>query len=155
MRCVYCWRAQSGDRNLRWNEMSFPKVDAPSEIVEGCIAAQKRLLSGYKPNPKVNSEMYADAMKPKHAAISLAGEPTMYPFLGDLIQSFHKRGFTTFLVSNGTKPEVLSNLSEEPTQLYISLSATNKQTLHEICRPRISDAWERIVNSLALLPSFN
>lgn len=154
LRCVYCWRAQSGDRNLKWNEESFPRLDAPSEIVEGCIAAQKRLLSGYKPNPKVNGEMYADALKPKHAAISLAGEPTIYPFLGDLIQCFHKRGFTTFLVSNGTRPEVLSNLSEEPTQLYISLPAPSKKTFHEICRPRISDAWERIANSLELLPSF-
>ncbi|MCW4052354.1 MAG: 4-demethylwyosine synthase TYW1 [Candidatus Bathyarchaeota archaeon] len=154
MRCVFCWRAQSGDRNLKWNEESFPRIDTPSEIVEGCIAAQKRLLSGYKPNPKVDSERYADALKPKHVAISLAGEPTIYPLLGDLIQSFHKRGFTTFLVSNGTRPEVLSNLSEEPTQLYISLSAPDKKTFHGICRPRISDAWEKIGNSLALLASF-
>lgn len=154
MRCVFCWRAQSGDRNLKWNEESFPRLDTPSEIVEGCIAAQKRLLSGYKPNPNVNNERYADALKPKHAAISLAGEPTIYPLLGDLIQSFHKQGFTTFLVSNGTRPEVLSKLSEEPTQLYISLSAPDKKTFHRICRPQISDAWEKIGNSLALLPSF-
>jgi tRNA wybutosine-synthesizing protein 1 len=72
-----------------------------------------------------------------------------------LIHDFHKRGFTTFLVSNGTLPEALSQLNEEPSQLYISVSAFDKKTFMETCRPQIPSAWKKLNETLALLPSFN
>lgn len=134
--------------------MELPKWDDPVEIVEGCIDEQLKILSGYKGNPKTNREKYKEALTPKHAAISLAGEPTLYSPLGDLIHGFHKRGFTTFLVSNGTVPEALSQLSEEPTQLYISVSAFDKKTFIETCRPQIPAAWEKLNETLSMLPSF-
>lgn len=139
---------------MKWEETGLPICDEPEDIVEGCIRAQMRLLSGYKANPKADKEKYREALKPRHAAISLAGEPTLYPRLGDLIKSFHKRGFTTFLVSNGTVPEALSELGEEPTQLYISACAPDKKTFNETCRPQIPNAWEKLNETLALLPSF-
>jgi tRNA wybutosine-synthesizing protein 1 len=48
-------------------------------------------------------------------AISLTGEPTLYRHIDELIRIFHKKGLTTFLVSNGTNPSALARLSEEPT----------------------------------------
>lgn len=155
MRCLFCWRIQSGDKNLKWNELGLPKRwDSPNQIVEGCIKAQMEILSGYKGNPKTNMEKYKEALSPKHAAISLTGEPTLYPHLGELIAEFHRRKFTTFLVSNGTVPEALANLSEEPTQLYISIYAPNEQILKSISRPQIRGAWEKINQTLELLKSF-
>ncbi|UCH31968.1 MAG: 4-demethylwyosine synthase TYW1 [Candidatus Bathyarchaeota archaeon] len=154
MRCVFCWRIQNGDKNFAWDEMDFSSFDDPELIVEGCINAQMKLLSGYKANPKANKEKYREALSPRHVAISLAGEPTLYPKLGDLIEAFHKKGFTTFLVTNGTMPEVLSKLDEEPTQLYISTCAPDKETFYEICRPLIPNAWQKFKDTLALLPSF-
>jgi tRNA wybutosine-synthesizing protein 1 len=154
MRCRFCWRIQSGDLKLRWDETSFRDWDDPEKIVEGCIKAQLDILSGYKGNPKANKEKYREALTPKHAAISLTGEPTLYPQLGELIASFHKRGFTTFLVSNGTLPEALSKLETEPTQLYISLCAYNKENFLETCRPQSPNAWEKLNETLSLLPSF-
>jgi len=154
MRCLFCWRAQSGDKGLKWEETELPLCDEPEDIVEGCIRAQMRLLSGYKANPKADNKKYGEALKPRHAAISLTGEPTLYPRLGELIKSFHKRGFTTFLVSNGTIPEALSKLSEEPTQLYISTCAPDKKTFYETCQPQIPNAWEKLNETLSLLPSF-
>jgi tRNA wybutosine-synthesizing protein 1 len=154
MRCLFCWRIQSGDIELRWDETGLNKWDDPEEIVEGCIKAQLDILSGYKANPKTDRKKYREALTPKHAAISLTGEPTLYPRLGELIASFHKRGFTTFLVSNGTLPEALTQLSTEPTQLYISLCAYDKKNLAKTCRPLIPKAWERLNETLALLPSF-
>jgi len=154
MRCLFCWRAQSGDNELRWEETALPFCDEPDDIVEGCVKAQTRLLSGYKANPEADKEKYEEALKPRHVAISLTGEPTLYPKLDQLIKAFHKRSFTTFLVTNGTLPEVLSKLSEEPTQLYISTCAPDKKTFYETCRPQIPDAWERLNETLALLPSF-
>jgi tRNA wybutosine-synthesizing protein 1 len=140
---------------MEWGEMEVPEWDRPEEIVEGCISEQLKILSGYKGNPKTNQEKYREALTPKHAAISLAGEPTLYAPLGGLIHDFHKRGFTTFLVSNGTLPEALSQLNEEPSQLYISVSAFDKKTFMETCRPQIPSAWEKLNETLALLPSFN
>lgn len=154
MRCRFCWRIQSGDLGLRWDEMELPAWNDSEEIVEGCIKVQLKILSGYKGNPKANLEKYREALTPRHTAISLTGEPTLYSPLGGLIEGFHKRGFTTFLVSNGTVPEALSQLSEEPTQLYVSVSAFDKKTFLETCRPQIPAAWENLNETLSLLPSF-
>ena len=153
--CVFCWRAQSGDNDLQWDETRLPKWDDPEEIIDGCIREQKRILTGYKATPNADQNKRLEATTPKHAAISLAGEPTLYPHLDGLIKGFHRRGFTTFLVSNGTVPKALSNLSEEPTQLYITVSAFDKKKFSQVCRPNVPDAWEKLNETLELLPSFN
>ena len=152
--CLFCWRAQSGDLGITWNEMKLPKWDSPEETVEASIKAQLKILSGYKGNRKTNQQKLKEALKPKHAAISLTGEPTLYKPIGELIQAYHKRGFTTFLVSNGTVPSALAKLSHEPTQLYISVCAPDKETHKQVCRPQIPKAWEKLNETLKLLPSF-
>lgn len=154
MRCRFCWRAQSGDLGLHWEETRLPQWDHPEDVIEGCVTEQRKILSGYKGNPKVNPEKYREALTPKHAAISLTGEPTLYSPLGGLIQGFHRRGFTTFLVSNGTVPENLARLEAEPTQLYITVSAFDEETFERVCRPQIPDAWKKLNETLSLLPSF-
>jgi len=154
MRCLFCWRFQSGDLGVTWDERGPPEWDDPESIVEGCIREQLRILSGYKGNPRTDMEKYREALRPRHAAISLSGEPTLYPRISELIQSFHRRGFTTFLVTNGTLPEVLSNLDEEPTQLYVSVYAPDRETFLKTCRPQIPRAWERVKETLSLIPSF-
>ena len=153
-RCLFCWRAQSGDLEIEWNEMKFPKWDSPEEIVEGSIKAHLAILSGYKGNPKTNQQKFREAQTPKHAAISLTGEPTLYEHIGELIHTFHKKGLTTFLVTNGTMPKVLAKLDEEPTQLYISVCAPNETIYKQVCRPQIQKAWEKLNETLGLLPSF-
>jgi len=155
MRCLFCWRIQPGDLGLSWTEGAPAHWDEPEEIIDGCIKVQRALVSGYKSNPKADRRKYLESLQPRHVAISLAGEPTLYPKIGELIEGFHKRGFTTFLVTNGTLPEVLSNISCEPTQLYVSFYAHNKDLLRKTCRPKIGDAWERIQETLGLLSSFN
>ena len=122
--------------------------------MEESIKAQLKILSGYKGNSKTNQQKFKEALTPRHAAISLTGEPTLYKPLGELIRAFHRRGFTTFLVSNGTLPSVLAKLSEEPTQLYISVCAPEKETYKQVCRPQTSNAWEKLNETLELLPSF-
>jgi tRNA wybutosine-synthesizing protein 1 len=152
--CLFCWRAQKGDLQVEWDEMALPKWDSPEDIVEESIKTQIKLLSGYKGNPEVDQRKLREAFTPRQVAISLTGEPTLYKPIGELIQAFHSRGFTTFLVTNGTVPSVLANLSEEPTQLYISMSAPNEETFKTVCRPQIPNAWRKLNETLALLPSF-
>jgi len=134
--------------------MRLPVWDSPEEIVEESIKAQLEILSGYKGNPETNQKKFKEALTPRHAAISLTGEPTLYRHIGELIQAFHRRGFTTFLVSNGTVPSVLAKLNEEPTQIYISVCAPDEETFKHICRPQIPKAWEKLNQTLELLSSF-
>ena len=152
-RCLFCWRAQSGDLQMTWDETKLPKWDAPEKIVEGSVKAQLRILSGYKGNPETNEQKFKEALTPRHVAISLTGEPTLYQHIGELIQTFHRRGFTTFLVSNGTAPSILAKLSEEPTQLYISVCAPNREIFNRVCQPQIPRAWKKLNDTLELFSS--
>jgi tRNA wybutosine-synthesizing protein 1 len=152
--CLFCWRAQSGDLQVSWDEMKLPIWDSPEEVVEGSIKAQHAILSGYKGNVNTDKQKLKEALTPRHVAISLTGEPTLYKPISELIQAFHRRGFTTFLVSNGTVPTAIAKLSEEPTQLYISACAPDEEVFKHVCRPQIPKAWEKLNETLALLPSF-
>jgi tRNA wybutosine-synthesizing protein 1 len=152
--CLFCWRAQSDDLQIVWDEMKLPAWDSAEEIVQRSLEAQHAILSGYKGNLKTNMRKFREALTPRHVAISLAGEPTLYEPLGELIRTFHKKGFTTFLVSNGTMPHKLAELSEEPTQLYISACAPNEEVYKRVCRPHFPGAWANLDETLSFLPSF-
>ena len=152
--CLFCWRAQSGDLQIKWDEMKLPSWDDPEEIVQGSLKEQARILSGYNGHPKANWQKLTEALTPRHVAISLTGEPTLYEHIDELIHAFHKRRFTTFLVSNGTVPSKLAELNEEPTQLYVSVCAPNETVFKRVCRPHVPNAWAKLNKTLSLLPSF-
>ncbi len=152
--CLFCWRAQRGDLQISWDETNLPNWDLPEKIFQESLRAHVKILSGYKGNPKTNLQKLEEALTPRHVAISLAGEPTLYEHLGELIRIFRHNGFTTFLVSNGTKPSRLGKLAQEPSQLYISVCAPNKKIFKSLCRPIIVNAWKKLNETLDLLPSF-
>lgn len=139
--CVYCWRPVELLRSVEdW--------DSPEFIVEESIKAQRKLLSGFWGNPDVDRKKLEEAQHPNQAAISLIGEPTLYPYLPELVEEFKKRGFTTFVVSNGTNPEMIEKV--EPTQLYVSLTAYSEDSHIRLNRP-IKNFWDRINQSLKIL----
>ena len=147
--CLFCWRFQG------FNEVYLRDVDDPEFIVEESIRQQRRLIVGYKGDPRVDKKKWEEAMNPKHVAISLIGEPTLYPRLGELIEEYHKRGFTTFLVTNGTMPEVIENLDPLPTQLYVTVAAPNEDIYKKLLVPLIKNGWERLKRTLEILPSLD
>jgi tRNA wybutosine-synthesizing protein 1 len=151
--CLFCWRAQSGDLQVTWDEMKLPQLNQPEEIINASIKAQQKILSGYKGHPRVNWRKLTEAYQPKNVAISLTGEPTLYPNINELIKTYRQKEFTVFLVTNGTLPERIEKLNQEPTQLYISLCAPNEEIYKKICRPLIPKAWEYLNISLELLQS--
>lgn len=140
--CLYCWR----DRD-NWG---VEKVDVPSEVLARAVEAQKGLLNGFGGNKKVEKRLLAEALDPKHFAISLTGETLFYPRLSEFIRELHKKGISSFVVTNGTLPKVMAEL-EPPTQLYLSLSAPNKDIYDKVCRPSQKDAWESVLESLDVL----
>ncbi len=148
LKCQFCWRD---------TQITFPKwsgnASEPDEIIEKSIEAQRQLLSGLGGVPH-SEKFLKEAREPKHAAISLAGEPLFFEKMPELISAFKKRGMTTFLVTNGTLPDRLEALADSnalPTQLYVSLSANSKKMFHLVNKPLIQDGWERLNKTLELL----
>lgn len=154
-RCVHCWRLEPEDIGVEWDETKMPVEDDPDIIAEKTIEEHRRAVSGYFGREGVDKEKVKDAISPKHVAISLTGEPTLYDKLGDLIKEYHKKGLTTFLVTSGVRPDVLANLEEEPTQLFISLQAPNEIKHKIINRPIVSNSWNLVMKTLEMLPSFS
>ncbi len=153
-KCRYCWRAHELNQGI-----SMPSdVDSPKEIIDACIIAQRRKLSGFGGNADVDQKKFKQAQEPMHFAISLTGEPTLYKKLPELIKEIHSRGKTTFLVTNGSVPEMLKKLKKEnalPTQLYVSIDTPRKEEHKKINIPLIKDSWEKIQETLKLLPELN
>ena len=147
--CLFCWRFQS------FTEKNLKDIDEPEFILNNAIESQKKLITGFKGDPRCDQKKWNEANIPNMLACSLSGEPTLYPKLGEFFELCHKRGITTFLVSNGTTPEVLENLDPLPKQLYVSVVAPNEKVYKKICSPIISNGWEKLNRTLELLPSLN
>jgi tRNA wybutosine-synthesizing protein 1 len=142
-RCLFCWRSYE-------EEMVETDECSPETILAGVHRFQKKALAGYNAvlDNTVTLEKWQEALDPKHVAISLSGEPTLYSQLPALIDLFKEKGYTTFLVSNGTNPDMLRWC--HPYQMYVSLDAPDRETYLAVCRPQ-EDYWERVNESLALL----
>ncbi len=151
--CLFCWRP------LRYSLPQEKDVwDTPEDIVDGCVDAQINLLQGFGGNPNTDRKKFHDAMHPKHFAISLSGEPTLYPYIGGLVEEINKRGMTSFLVTNGTMPERIQGLldnNQRPTQLYVTLAAPNEEVMKKTALPMFPDSWERLMKTLSLLQYFD
>ncbi|MEM0020868.1 MAG: 4-demethylwyosine synthase TYW1 [Fervidicoccaceae archaeon] len=153
--CIHCWRLRPQDAGINWNETKMPDFDEDiSTLVDKIIEGQRRLLSGYKVHPKVDKTLFEEAMNPKHVAISLTGEPTLYNRLDELIREFHRRGLTTFLVTRGVRPDVILNLKEKPSQLYISMEAYSKEMYEWVNQPLVPNAWEMTMRTLEGLSDY-
>ncbi len=149
-KCEFCWRDLSYTQT-QWNG----EYDDPKTIIDEAIEAQNNLLCGFFGNDKANKEKLEESKTPTNAAISLAGEPMLYPEIDELIAEFNRRNFTTFVVSNGQCVDKLKNLENEPYQLYLSLDAPTKKIYDEVCQPQISEGWDNLNQSLDTLASFN
>lgn len=156
--CHFCWRITPEDIGISWDQVHVSMEDAApvDELMDAVLMANIRSLGGYNPDAgaDVIMEKYLEAREPKHVAISLAGEPTLYPFISDLIDEVHRRNMTSFLVTNGTRPDVIREMSE-PTQLYVTLAAPNEEIYRGLCRPGIQGGWQNILKSQEALQSLS
>jgi tRNA wybutosine-synthesizing protein 1 len=154
-RCLHCWRAIELTIG---KEMNKNNIDNPSEIIDGCIKAQQKLLEGFKGNPKANKEKLKESDEPMQFAISLTGEPTLYPKLGELVKELRNRGKTSFIVTNGLKPDELEYLHNNnclPTQLYFSLNSPNEDLYNKWHRSQEKDAWKKFNQTLEIFPTLS
>ena len=58
----------------------------------------------------VTLERLTEGLSPRHCALSLVGEPIMYPEINILVDELHRRRISTFLVTNAQFPEKIKML---------------------------------------------
>ena len=152
--CVFCWRPMEWMRNSNLDELD---VDEPDKIISGTVEQRKKLLSGFGGLDSVNKKRLGKSMEPSHWAISLSGEPTLYPKICELIAEIKSKPQTksVFLVTNAQKPAVFQKMALDknflPTQLYVSLDAPDKGMFDKVNRAAHKGAWEILQESLALI----
>lgn len=146
LHCRFCWRNQGWE-----NDESMPEYDDPESLLDRSIEAQQRAISGFKGEAEVPEARWEEARQPRHIAISLTGEPTLYPKMNRFLELCHSRGITTFLVTNGTNPDALRHLDPLPTQLYVSVTAPNEAVFRRLTLPAHEDAWQRLGESLQII----
>ena len=152
-RCVYCWRPMEFYDSMKMDE---GKVAEPKDIMSKLMEERRKLIVGHFGDPKQDKQKIEESLTPSHYAISLSGEPTMYPKLPDLIKYLKSLEATKsiFLVTNGQEPEMIQKLADEdalPTQLYLSTNASDYDTFLKINRPKYDDSWQRWNKTLEML----
>ncbi|ABX13425.1 4-demethylwyosine synthase TYW1 [Nitrosopumilus maritimus] len=156
-RCVYCWRPMEFYDSL---EMKPEQVAEPEEILTKLMAERKKLINGYYGDSRNDKQRLDESLLPSHYAISLSGEPTMYPKLPELIKYLNSLEATKsiFLVTNGQEPDMIQKLQDEdalPTQLYLSTNAADYESFLKINKPKYDDSWERWNRTLGMLKHLN
>lgn len=152
-RCVYCWRPMEFYDSLK---MEPERVAEPEQILTNLMEERRKLIMGYYGDKRNSKQKLDESLLPSHYAISLSGEPTMYPKLPELIKYLKslKATKSIFLVTNGQEPEMIERLRDEdalPTQLYLSTNAADYESFMKINRPKYKDSWERWHRTLGLL----
>ena len=149
-KCVHCWRPIE----LSLGSEIKGNLAEPKEIIFNAIQSQRKRLTGFKSNKKINMKKWREAQEPDQFAISLIGEGLIYPRIIDLIKELRKQGKSSFVVTNGLVPERLKEMIDKkvfPTQLYISLNTSNKKMYDGWHNSLEKNAWDKFNESLGLL----
>lgn len=147
-KCVFCWRHHTNPVATSWKW----KSDSPQFLVDQAIEGQRSMIKPLKGVPGVDPERYKDALNPRHCALSLVGEPIIYPEINELVAYMHAKGISTFMVTNAQFPEKIETL-RPVTQLYVSIDAATRDSLEAVDRPLFSDFWERFLASIDAMRS--
>lgn len=145
-KCVFCWRHHKNPVGKEWRW----KTDDPRFIVDEAVQTHVQMIKETRGIPGVRLDRWKEAHTVRHCALSLVGEPIMYPRIDELLAELHRRKISTFLVTNGQHPNAIASL-RPITQLYVSVDAPTPESLIAIDRPLFNDAWDRLRLSLSSL----
>lgn len=145
-KCVFCWRHHTNPVGTEWKW----EMDPPEMIVEQALQNHYKMIKQCRGIPGVKPERFVEANNVAHCALSLVGEPIMYPEINTLIDLLHEKSISTFLVTNAQFPDAIMSL-KPVTQLYVSVDASTKESLKKIDRPLFKDFWQRFLDSLKAL----
>ncbi|KAG5511440.1 hypothetical protein JKF63_07403 [Porcisia hertigi] len=140
-KCVFCWRHHTNpvSRHFRW------KQDPPELLIAQGMAGHYQMIKQMRGVPGVTPERLATAMQIRHCALSLVGEPIMYPQINGFCDLLHAHHISSFMVTNAQFPEQLRDL-KPVVQLYLSIDAPTPEELKRIDRPLFEDYWDRCLS---------
>lgn len=145
-KCVFCWRHGTNPVSTTWRW----SVDPPELIFAGAKEGHYKKIKMMRGVPGVRADRFEEAMRIRHCALSLVGEPIFYPHINEFLSLLHGEQISSFLVCNAQHPAQLEALNRV-TQLYVSIDASNKDSLRKIDRPLHRDFWERFQSCLDIL----
>lgn len=145
-KCVFCWRHNTNPVGTEWKW----KLEPAELIFQGAIDNHRQMIKAMRGLPGADAERIKEAMTVKHCALSLVGEPIMYPYINDLLTLLHRHQISTYMVTNAQFPDRIAQLIPV-TQLYVSVDAATKSALKKVDRPLFKDYWERFLASLEAL----
>lgn len=145
-KCVFCWRHHTNPVGTEWRW----KMDPAEKILEDAVEKHQNMIRQFRGVPGVKPERYEEGLAVKHCALSLVGEPIMYPEINAFVRLLHQQRISSFLVTNAQFPQEIRSLVPV-TQLYVSVDASTKDSLKKIDRPLFKDFWPRFLDSLRAL----
>lgn len=145
-KCVFCWRHHTNPVGTEWRW----KMDPAEKILQDSLEKHQNMIRQFRGVPGVKPERYEEGLVVKHCALSLVGEPIMYPEINTFIRLLHSHHISSFLVTNAQFPQEIRSLVPV-TQLYVSVDASTKDSLKKIDRPLFKDFWPRFLDSLRAL----
>uniref|UniRef100_A0A3P8TGG0 S-adenosyl-L-methionine-dependent tRNA 4-demethylwyosine synthase TYW1 n=1 Tax=Amphiprion percula TaxID=161767 RepID=A0A3P8TGG0_AMPPE len=145
-KCVFCWRHHTNPVGTEWRW----KMDPAEKILQDAVEKHQSMIRQFRGVPGVKPERYEEGLSVKHCALSLVGEPIMYPEINAFIRLLHFYRISSFLVTNAQFPQEIRSLVPV-TQLYVSVDASTKDSLKKIDRPLFKDFWPRFLDSLRAL----
>ncbi|XP_070762325.1 S-adenosyl-L-methionine-dependent tRNA 4-demethylwyosine synthase TYW1 [Enoplosus armatus] len=145
-KCVFCWRHHTNPVGTEWRW----KMDSAEKILQDAMEKHQNMIRQFRGVPGVKPERYEEGLAVKHCALSLVGEPIMYPEINTFIRLLHSHHISSFLVTNAQFPQEIRSLVPV-TQLYVSVDASTKDSLKKIDRPLFKDFWPRFLDSLRAL----
>lgn len=145
-KCVFCWRHHTNPVGTEWRW----KMDPAEKILQESLEKHQNMIREFKGVPGVKPERYEEGLAVKHCALSLVGEPIMYPEINAFLRLLHSNRISSFLVTNAQFPQEIRSLVPV-TQLYVSVDASTKDSLKRIDRPLFKDFWPRFLDCLKAL----
>ena len=89
----------------------------PAEFIfAGALENHRKMINEFKGVPGVIPDKLEEGMTVKHCALSLVGEPIMYPEISKFVRLLHAEKISSFLVTNAQFPEAIRDL-DHCTQL--------------------------------------
>ncbi|EPR78621.1 Radical S-adenosyl methionine and flavodoxin domain protein [Spraguea lophii 42_110] len=145
-KCIFCWRHYTNPVGTEWRW----EVDNPKLIFGRALEEHRKMVMQMRTAPGVLEHRYKEGLDVKHCALSLVGEPIMYPYINEFVDMLHSNSISSFLVTNAQFPEQLKSL-KTVTQLYLSIDAPTKEALYKIDRPLHKDYWSRFTECIKIL----
>ena len=93
-KCVFCWRHHKNPVGTTWRW----QTDDPEHLISGFMNNHKDLIKTMRGLPGVLPQRLQEAERIRHCALSLVGEPIIYPHINRFLGLLHENGISSFLV---------------------------------------------------------